>query len=427
VARVLYFTAVPLDRADNGGALVCRNHVRRLSQSLSQDLIVCNAGRDHQREGTEVFANSLGTTLRYAQLEQRSSVTVHPRWAFFWETLASGQRQVDRVVMEIVDEIKPDVAIIDYLFSALFVPSLFTAPVRRVMITLNRELEFYREQRRLRGQPPDPSEQRLADFENWVYTACNAVVALTAADIPPIAAARSRVVPPLFDPAAHRWCYGGKTLLFVGNTNHHPNFLAVQWLATSLAPALEAVDREVKIEIIGAAADDMPPQWRRPNVSYLGVGDGALVTQKLNSCGLFVAPIANNFGSKIKLLDCLSHATPFAATEEALSGVRFLEGVPCIRLDQPRQAAELTSGLLQDGARLTALSQSLAAQLAAALKTQQYLWRDLIDDVVRQDLPPAAPRPELRPDEIISSRIGRNEPCPCGSGKRFKHCHGRQS
>ena len=22
---------------------------------------------------------------------------------------------------------------------------------------------------------------------------------------------------------------------------------------------------------------------------------------------------------------------------------------------------------------------------------------------------------------------GRNEPCPCGSGKKFKHCHGRLS
>src|SRR5699024_7578464 len=23
--------------------------------------------------------------------------------------------------------------------------------------------------------------------------------------------------------------------------------------------------------------------------------------------------------------------------------------------------------------------------------------------------------------------VGRNEPCPCGSGKKFKHCHGRLS
>ena len=22
------------------------------------------------------------------------------------------------------------------------------------------------------------------------------------------------------------------------------------------------------------------------------------------------------------------------------------------------------------------------------------------------------------------AKIGRNEPCPCGSGRKFKHCHG---
>jgi preprotein translocase subunit SecA len=22
-------------------------------------------------------------------------------------------------------------------------------------------------------------------------------------------------------------------------------------------------------------------------------------------------------------------------------------------------------------------------------------------------------------------RVGRNEQCPCGSGKKFKHCHGQ--
>ena len=24
------------------------------------------------------------------------------------------------------------------------------------------------------------------------------------------------------------------------------------------------------------------------------------------------------------------------------------------------------------------------------------------------------------------SRVGRNDPCPCGSGKKYKDCHGRQ-
>ncbi len=36
---------------------------------------------------------------------------------------------------------------------------------------------------------------------------------------------------------------------------------------------------------------------------------------------------------------------------------------------------------------------------------------------------PAAPpaQPFVRPDR----KVGRNEPCPCGSGKKYKHCHGR--
>ncbi len=34
---------------------------------------------------------------------------------------------------------------------------------------------------------------------------------------------------------------------------------------------------------------------------------------------------------------------------------------------------------------------------------------------------PLAPRPYVREER----KIGRNEPCPCGSGKKYKHCHGR--
>lgn len=29
---------------------------------------------------------------------------------------------------------------------------------------------------------------------------------------------------------------------------------------------------------------------------------------------------------------------------------------------------------------------------------------------------------EIRPDASV--RVGRNDPCPCGSGKKFKKCHG---
>jgi preprotein translocase subunit SecA len=25
----------------------------------------------------------------------------------------------------------------------------------------------------------------------------------------------------------------------------------------------------------------------------------------------------------------------------------------------------------------------------------------------------------------VEEKVGRNDPCPCGSGKKYKHCHGR--
>jgi preprotein translocase subunit SecA len=32
-----------------------------------------------------------------------------------------------------------------------------------------------------------------------------------------------------------------------------------------------------------------------------------------------------------------------------------------------------------------------------------------------------AAKPFVRAGE----KVGRNDPCPCGSGKKYKHCHGR--
>jgi preprotein translocase subunit SecA len=38
-----------------------------------------------------------------------------------------------------------------------------------------------------------------------------------------------------------------------------------------------------------------------------------------------------------------------------------------------------------------------------------------------------APAPRNAEDASTWGRVGRNEPCPCGSGKKFKQCHGKVS
>ena len=36
---------------------------------------------------------------------------------------------------------------------------------------------------------------------------------------------------------------------------------------------------------------------------------------------------------------------------------------------------------------------------------------------------------EKKPQPVVRAgqKIGRNDPCPCGSGRKYKHCHGKLS
>ncbi|HEV2285735.1 MAG TPA: SEC-C metal-binding domain-containing protein [Steroidobacteraceae bacterium] len=47
---------------------------------------------------------------------------------------------------------------------------------------------------------------------------------------------------------------------------------------------------------------------------------------------------------------------------------------------------------------------------------------------LRAPPPPPPPVPESASPFVRGERkVGRNEPCPCGSGKKYKHCHGALS
>jgi preprotein translocase subunit SecA len=37
----------------------------------------------------------------------------------------------------------------------------------------------------------------------------------------------------------------------------------------------------------------------------------------------------------------------------------------------------------------------------------------------------AATRKKAQPKVRTTQKVGRNDPCPCGSGKKYKHCHGK--
>jgi len=99
----------------------------------------------------------------------------------------------------------------------------------------------------------------------------------------------------------------------------------------------------------------------------------------------------------------------FALFEELLSSlkyevIKFLSHVQIQRQDE--------AALIEQARREEAEREKLAFQHASASALPP------ADDA--QPQPTAAPQPIKR----LEPKIGRNDPCPCGSGKKYKQCHG---
>jgi uncharacterized protein len=64
---------------------------------------------------------------------------------------------------------------------------------------------------------------------------------------------------------------------------------------------------------------------------------------------------------------------------------------------------------------------ALAADLASEVRNIHHSWREIRRRQIAEGRLPAVVRhkPVRNP-----MKVGRNEPCPCGSGKKYKHCHG---
>jgi len=67
------------------------------------------------------------------------------------------------------------------------------------------------------------------------------------------------------------------------------------------------------------------------------------------------------------------------------------------------------------------------AEMLAEIQAQQEMLQDAGVEAAAQAF--QAPEPEVagfdETDRSTWGNPGRNDPCPCGSGKKFKHCHGR--
>ena len=77
--------------------------------------------------------------------------------------------------------------------------------------------------------------------------------------------------------------------------------------------------------------------------------------------------------------------------------------------------------ILVDISQRRAAEQALAAGLAGTVQKIYAWWLEqLRKQIADGTLPDVVRREPIR----NPTKVGRNEPCPCGSGKKFKQCHG---
>ena len=98
-----------------------------------------------------------------------------------------------------------------------------------------------------------------------------------------------------------------------------------------------------------------------------------------------------------------------------------------------REAFELFEALLQSvrvevtrmltTVEIRSESQIEEAEAPPQLENVQYPHADYDEALGTANGEQAAAQPEVRHVD----KIGRNDPCPCGSGKKYKHCHGKLS
>ena len=71
------------------------------------------------------------------------------------------------------------------------------------------------------------------------------------------------------------------------------------------------------------------------------------------------------------------------------------------------------------GGDMALLLRKLKAQVAEMELEKKNLETEIAE---KKRLLARKPSPRPMPGPTKPSRIGRNDPCPCGSGKKFKHC-----
>jgi len=134
------------------------------------------------------------------------------------------------------------------------------------------------------------------------------------------------------------------------------------------------------------------------------------------------------YGNTLKALGYLveAEAAYRDAAEIASENVEIWIGLAQVTgaLGNLTEAMRLWQKIAESAARMPMATQERETLLLAARESLEDLRQGRAPEFSPLD---AAAVPVAQPTRPAGAKVGRNEPCPCGSGKKYKHCHGHKS
>jgi hypothetical protein len=393
--NVLYFTHFCLSSPSNGASICCLNHVLRLSQDSNINLFVVATGPENQREATAVQLDKFGVKHYFVPLQEAPwkswtklkkllnfGIRFVFRYYIEWEPF--NQEHISKYIINLCKKNSIQVVVVDDMSSILFFKDFLKLKQKKVFIAFNRDSEMYLESLKLKRRKDIfkywyifrdyVAYLRMRKFERKVHKVVDKFIALGEADVPSylVKEKKASVIIPYLDPKPVTWNYteSGK-VFFVGSGFHFPNYLAVEWLLCELAPKLLKLNSNIKIVIAGTAPHQIPESWQIENAELLGFAPQERIEHLFQTADMFLCPIKNDHGVKIKSVECVSYGTPLYATAATLKGLPYLSDMPVLDLNNPDEAATYICETISKREILEQLSQKIlksASEFAIAEK-----------------------------------------------------------
>jgi glycosyltransferase involved in cell wall biosynthesis len=398
----------------HGSTVVSKNTLDCLSQISAMDFLVASIvlsgdGSDNARfvrergmEHVSVLPSKAAwpNTARGGQVldvVREIGCVLMDKYFFMHERLIRQREYADELIRDVVREQGVDLIVFDHIYPTYCLPSLFHQGVPCCLISVNNEVPFHRTYKAMGGPAGEGllprlmrwisrrgnwiSNRRFELYVSWLHRRLVGIVTLNPNDLPRTMtdAAVRAVIPPLLKKSDCQWSYQeSRTIFFLGNIWLYSNREAIEWICTRFAPALHSIDASIQLRIIGARRDQAREGWAHSNIIFMGQSNAEEVSRLMGGADLFIAPISNPFGAKLKIAECVSYATPFLATYEAMSGLPFRDAMPKIHLTRPDSAARLAADYINDPTALKDLSRAVDECAHEARSTQVSAWRDFL-------------------------------------------------